>query len=458
MKIMKKPHKKSLVTVLTAAAVFLCFWLPFPLCAPAASGKEMICVPTDEMSLRMNPGLGNDVIQTLYCGDRVRWDGSSAEVNEITYYRVTTVDGGRTGYIRAEFCVPVDFEYDDSALTVVDVSTNRYTYEMMCRDIDTLTSMYPDRLRSSVIGKSLCGRDIYEVVLGNPEAEHHVLIQATIHAREYMNTQLVMRLIEYYAAYYDVGTYSGVPYRTLFDNAAFHIVPMANPDGVALCQEGIDALSSQYQEIIRACYDRDRMTMEYGEDDMGDLNWLDYYKDEEYVRDPNAAFPSFEEYLTVWKANAAGVDLNRNFDAGWDMLDQKHQPAYTDFKGNYPESEPETQALTALARSRTFDYYISCHSKGGLIYYDVDGNSAENAQASLALAETMQYATGYKPKETMKGINVVLGGFGDWVQLTLNKPSITIESGRHPCPLAINEFDSIWTRFRESFAVLAKNI
>ena len=28
----------------------------------------------------------------------------------------------------------------------------------------------------------------------------------------------------------------------------------------------------------------------------------------------------------TWKANAAGVDLNRNFDAGWAQLDEPRRP------------------------------------------------------------------------------------------------------------------------------------
>ncbi|MBQ6361039.1 MAG: SH3 domain-containing protein [Lachnospiraceae bacterium] len=447
-----------LTAIILAVLLLSSTLLSFPSVLRAdPGGMTMICVPTDEMSLRAEPGLGDDILATLYCGDRVTWDGEQTDVNEVTYYHVLTADG-ITGWIRAEFCVPVYFEYDDSLLGLVDPDEELYTYEMMKADLETLCGTYPDILSSAVIGQSLCGRDIYEVTLGNPEVPHHVMLQSTIHAREYMNTQLVMRLIEYYAAYYDTGSWFGTSYRDLFANTALHIVPMANPDGVALCQEGIGAVSEEYQALIRECYERDKMTLEFGEDSMHDYTWIEHYKDEEYIRDGNAAFPSFEEYLQLWKANAAGVDLNRNFDAGWEALDQKKEPAYTDFKGSAPVSEPETQCLVAMAESRTYDCFLSYHSKGGLIYYDVEGNTASNSAASAALAGTMQYATGYKPKETMKGIDVVLGGFGDWVQLALDRPYVTLECGRHPCPLAQYEFESIWIRYRESWAALAASL
>ncbi|MCQ4991560.1 peptidase, partial [[Clostridium] symbiosum] len=51
---------------------------------------------------------------------------------------------------------------------------------------------------------------------------------------------------------------------------------------------------------------------------------------------------SYEEYLTRWKSNARGVDLNHNFDAGWDTLNPTlNHNSFTDYKGPSPLSEPE---------------------------------------------------------------------------------------------------------------------
>ncbi|MBQ3105206.1 MAG: N-acetylmuramoyl-L-alanine amidase, partial [Lachnospiraceae bacterium] len=51
-----------------------------------------------------------------------------------------------------------------------------------------------------------------------------------------------------------------------------------------------------------------------------------------------------------------------------------------------------------------------------------------------------------------------MGGFGDWIQLKLDRPSVTIESGKRPCPLTIEEFPGIWHRHRETWAMLGKQI
>ncbi|MDP2309962.1 MAG: M14 family metallopeptidase [Pseudomonadota bacterium] len=54
------------------------------------------------------------------------------------------------------------------------------------------------------------------------------------------------------------------------------------------------------------------------------------------------------------RANLSGVDLNRNY--GWEWSDAEGQ------NGAAPFSEPETRAIRALARARSFDAGLSLHS------------------------------------------------------------------------------------------------
>ena len=68
----------------------------------------------------------------------------------------------------------------------------------------------------------------------------------------------------------------------------------------------------------------------------------------------------------------------------------------------------------------------------------------------------MKSCIGYEPVNTNNAYNVNLGGFGDWVQLVLGKPSVTIETGKKPCPLTLDEFPAIWHRNRESWAKLCQ--
>lgn len=423
---------------------------------PAVEGKLLVCAPADYMSLRSTPGLGDDIVDNLYPGTYLDYGGVSRIVNEIEFYKVKVIDSGKEGYVSADYCIEIGYFCDESMLGLVETDSTVYTFEMMQEDIQTLCGEYSDRMSYHVIGTSIDGREIYEVILGNPDAEQHIMLQASIHGREYMNTQLVMRMLEYYAVYYDEGDYKGASYRELFEKTAFHIVPMANPDGVVISQLGVAGLNnSAYGNYIYECYERDKGTLVLETDSNGELNWVDYYKDSKFSRKPGDREITFEEYQSIWKANVMGTDLNNNFDAGWDTIDLKSAPAYSGFKGYYPVSEPESFALQELALSKDFLCFISYHSRGQLIYYDVNGNSTANSARSEKFANFMQSAIKYKPSNNQRAYGVNLGGFGDWIQLSLDKPSVTIESGKGICPLEISEFSGMWLRHKESWAKLA---
>ena len=418
----------------------------------------LVCVPADYMSLRSSPGLGDDVIAELKAGTYLKWYGETVTDNEKEFYKVVVRDSGQEGYVSARFCVNVEFQPDEKELSVVETDTAIYTYDMMVDDIEELCGSYPDRLSYNVIGVSADGRNIYEVILGNPNADNHIMMQAAIHGREYMTAQLAMKMLEYYSYYYETGEFDNVPYQDLFSQTAIHIVPMSNPDGVTISQLGVSALNdSYYADVVYDCYERDKWTLAYEEDTNGDMNWNDYYRQKNYSREAagHTREITFEEYQTIWKANANGVDLNNNLDAGREGIELKEFPAYGSFKGYFPESEPESQALVNLALQHDYRCFISYHSRGQLIYYDVSGNTPENSQASADFANLLDTWVKYEPVNTNKGYNVNLGGFGDWVQLCLNKPSVTIENGKKPCPLGIDEFPAIWYRHRESWAMLS---
>lgn len=429
---------------------------------PADDGMQLlVTVPTETMSLRTSPGLSDDIVAELQANTYLNWYGERAMDNDRDFYKVIVRDTQQTGYVSADFCVKVDYEYDAAVLNVVETEDALYTYDRMVADMETLCSRYPDILSYHVLGTSLDGRAVYEIVLGSTSAQNHVMVQASIHGREYMNTQLVMKLIEYYACFYDTGTYQGVTYRDLFAGTAFHIVPMANPDGVTISQFGTDALNDPgYADLIYECYERDKQFLAHREDTLGDMAWTDFYQEEDYNREEQGDVReiTFEEYTGIWKSNAAGVDLNNNFDAGWEGIDLKDQPSYAGFKGYSALSEPEAQILADLALSREYQYYVSYHSKGQLIYYDVAGNNPDTSVRSENFATLLEHFLKYKKVNTNKGYNVNLGGFSDWIQLDLNKASVTIESGKHQCPLAASEFPSIWLRHRESWAMLAKTL
>ncbi len=303
----------------------------------------------------------------------------------------------------------------------------KYSYDRMVQDIQALKARYGDRMQVNTIGTSLDGRDLYEIILGNPNAGKHMLIHAGIHAREYMTPLLVMKQLEYGLEYYDTGSFAGEPLSNLLANVAVHFVPMVNPDGISLSQSGIGAIRSQeLRQAIEQCYASD-------------------------VAQQRTSAP-FEHYLIYWKANARGVDLNQNFPADWEQVDSCPDPSYATYCGPSALSEPESQALANLMASRTWSATISYHSMGNVIYWDYAGNRVK--QASGELATIVAANTGYRTAGSSGH-----GGFKDWTQIKDNPvPGLTIETGSVACPLPLSEYQDIWYRNKMVWALVAKYV
>ena len=301
----------------------------------------------------------------------------------------------------------------------------------MITDLQYFEKKYKDNVDINIIGKSLDNRDIHEVILGNSNSEKHVLIHAGIHGREYLTSLLVMKQIEYYLNNYENKEYCGIKYRELFNSVAFHLIPMVNPDGITISQIGIKGIrSKELKDSIYECY-------------YNDLN-------SRYTCD------RFKNYLKKWKANARGVDLNRNFDAAWNEINQSKKCSFKNYKGKYPNSEPESKALVNLVDKYNFIYTVSYHSSGNLIYWDYKGSLVKNECSELA--DLIACVTGYtKEKSDSEYSEVVPGGFKDWASSKPNNPipSITIEVGLGTCPLKISEFKYIWNANYKVLAAIA---
>lgn len=308
-----------------------------------------------------------------------------------------------------------------------------YTYEEMQQDLAALQAEYPAFLQLHSAGKSVEGRDITEVILGNIESRFHILIQASMHAREYMNTILMMNQIndylrqktgkclenqscKRYASFQDVygiHTFSRDKkyiHRALnnIQDICFHIIPMANPDGVTLCQNMNAALANP---IVKKCA---------------------------------ASRQEANNFIQRWKANARGVDLNRNFDIGWASYIGAPAPCGEGYKGPSPAREPETQAILHTASKYKFACCISYHSSGNLIYWDY-GCRGNLRQKELALANYASTIIGYPLHSTIQDA-AATAGCSDYFVLKLKIPAITIETGAGECPLSTEEYPEIYKK------------
>ena len=135
--------------------------------------------------------------------------------------------------------LPLPGETNAAAKAIVNPNKT-YTYTQMGKDIAALKKAYPDLVQVKVIGTSEYGRKIYAVGLGKGSA--NVFINGSHHAREWLTTTLNMYMIEKYAAAYKGNQkISGYNAKSLLNSSTIWFVPMVNPDGVTLQQQGLKA-------------------------------------------------------------------------------------------------------------------------------------------------------------------------------------------------------------------------
>ena len=316
----------------------------------------------------------------------------------------------------------------ETVVPIVQVSNLKYSYDQMQQDLAALQERYLGQMVVESLGTTADGRDITEVILGDVDAEHHILIQATMHAREYMNTVLAMNQIEDYLSGSENRSYADQTWKEIFENVCLHVIPMVNPDGVTISQDGVDGISDDnLKSRLEECYQTDLANGKGSSD--------------------------ITQYFRTWKANAEGVDLNRNFDAGWDTYIGASGPSTECYKGTAPASEPEAQAVLSVAQNYDLDCCIAYHSYGNLIYWNY-GSQDTVLDADQRLAQCVSDVTGYEMHSTVQD-STDAAGCSDYFVLNLGIPAVTIENGGSECPMPIEEYQPMYQRNQDLWAAVA---
>jgi Zinc carboxypeptidase len=195
-------------------------------------------------------------------------------------------------------------------------------------ELYTLARRNSRLVKLEVVGHSLRGREILALKVtrdANRVADGTrpaVLYMATIHAREWISTEVDRRLLHYF-----VENYGHDPQVTnLVDTRELWFVVVSNPDG--------------YQYT----FDVERLWRKNLHDNNGDGQ------------------------IT----NVDGVDPNRNYDEHWnyDNEGSSSQTSADDYRGTARASEPEVQASQALIDRLDFKFLVTYHSYGPLLLYN----------------------------------------------------------------------------------------
>lgn len=358
--------------------------------------------PNCEEFITLRKNAAGDYLDQIPLGDAfvlLDWVGEYAMVD----YR------GQRGYVLSSYIMPENEDYFAGCLNIVK-ATDTYSYDQMMADLQAFAQSYPGAVELDSIGTSELRRDIPVLRIGDVNAEHQVLLQGAIHGREHMTAWLLMAMADYWME----NGYTENP------NVCFHVIPMTNPDGVIVSQSG------KLDDYQMSLYSADRHAGYTGE--------------------------TVAEYAALWKANGRGVDLNRNFPAGWETIDDRAVPSSMLYRGESPFSAAEAAALRDYTLSWDFDATLSYHASGCVIYWEYGTQQPVNDQ-SLALARALEAVTGYPPQ----GSDGVDGaGYKDWVMEELGIPSVTVEIGTAMAPLAERELYATFARNAGVIAAVAQ--
>ncbi|MDO3411269.1 M14 family zinc carboxypeptidase [Saccharibacillus sp. CPCC 101409] len=288
-------------------------------------------------------------------------------------------------------------------------SSEVYTYGVLTRDIRELAERYPELIEYQSIGKTPYGREIWAVGLGGGEAA--VFFNGSHHAREWLTTTLNMTMIEQYAmAYTAGGTFEGYNVRDLLGKTKIWFVPMVNPDGVALQQAGLQSFPVSAHKALIAMND--------GSDN-----------------------------FKRWKANAQGIDLNRQYDTNWaNLVNNYYNPHWMGHKGTAPVTTLENKALVAFTYEIDPEIAVSYHSAGRILYWNFR-TPAVNYARDKRLADIFTSLTGYSQVSPSFNANGG-GGYTDWFIQQFGRPAFTPEIGikNGETSLPLSAFTEEWRR------------
>lgn len=281
------------------------------------------------------------------------------------------------------------------------------TYNGLVMALDELTLDSP-LLTETVIGKTLEDRDILGYTLTGTEetgpggeTKAAVFITGTTHAREWASPEIAVRFIEELIEGHDDD-----PFATwLLDHLEFAIVPVLNVDGFLRTQHYFDR----------------RWT--------GNRDGRQRRKNNRNVTAP----------LEAGEDHLLGVDLNRNFSAGWGGSGSSSLQTSILYRGPAPFSEPESQALrdsvpvllTDPARMRA---YLDVHGAIPLLYYILANQpafaelDAWTTEVASRMQQTYEEISGVPGAYALDGITPPYAGVADeYFSVTYSVPAITIE-------------------------------
>lgn len=257
-----------------------------------------------------------------------------------------------------------------------------HTYDEMLSELRSVAGQYPQLASLHDIGdtwektQGKADRDIWALHLsgqGNAAEKPGIVFLGNHHARELATVEIPLMLIHLLT-----DSYGKDPEITrLMDTRDIWIVPMVNPDGHALAEQG--------------------------------ENW---------------------RKNTHTHGNYMGTDLNRNYGYHWGEGGASTAPYSDTYRGDAPFSEPETQAVRDFIMShKNLKIMMSYHSFSNLILWPWGYTKQRNPnQLLVETGKKLGEITGYRPEQA-SDLYIASGITDDFTFGKLGLLSYTTEMG-----------------------------
>lgn len=329
--------------------------------------------------------------------------GSATQLNIPYTQQLVNIENRYIELVNDHSFIKQDIFQHDTILT-----TNRpYDSKKFMKDIEKLLILYPF-VKKEVIGQSVLGTPIIELTIGT--GSKHVHMNGSFHANEWITTNMTMHwLREYLSALVEGHSYNAYDCFSFYKETTLSIVPMVNPDGVDLVQNGLPDNITYQTSIL-------------------EIN-------------------NHSHDFSQWKANIRGIDLNNQYPVNWEIEKERkipQKPAPRDYPGDAPLTEPESVALSELVKKRDFDRVLAFHTQGEEIYW---GYLRKEPDEAAYIVKEFEKVTGYKAVRDIDSH----AGFRDWFVNDWGKAGFTIELGFGENPLPFTQFNEIYSKSKGIF-------
>lgn len=287
---------------------------------------------------------------------------------------------------------------------IFDYNTNKQL-------IEDLVKEYPF-LKADISGRTVLGRGIFSFSMGS--LHNSVIIAGGFQGSDGISPLLLYMFIEDVCrSIKEKRDLCGVNIRRALSQLGITVIPSVNPDGREINLYGTEGAKS-LRKFVSA------------------IGSGDY---------------------TKWQSNARGVDIRKNFSAGFGAFQKINiengitGPSSADFAGEYPESEAETKALTRLCRVRSFRQCLSLSAGDGTLISAPDNQLIpESELMSKIIAQGCYY-----PLLQTEDENIC--GFPSWFSKEFRKPAFELRAGENHT--TYSDCDKTYERVKEALTVFS---